>query len=164
MKKIIIAPDSFKGSLTSIEVANAIEEGIKKIIPSCDIVKLPIADGGEGTMDTLVTALGGKKIKIKAHNPLMRAIEVEYGLVENGKTAILEMAIVSGLTLLDKAEQNPSTTYPSEQLHLIFPKFSVIFYFFRINNMRQKFMYFVCGVISNICQDINHPLFRIDVV
>ena len=110
MKKIIIAPDSFKGSLTSIEVANAIEEGIKKIIPSCDIVKLPIADGGEGTMDTLVTALGGKKIKIKAHNPLMRAIEVEYGLVENGKTAILEMAIVSGLTLLDKAEQNPSTT------------------------------------------------------
>lgn len=65
---------------------------------------------------------------------------------------------------VQKIEDESITMYPSEQLHLIFPKFSVIFYFFRINNMRQKFMYFVCGVISNICQDINHPLFRIDVV
>ncbi len=110
MKKIIIAPDSFKGSLTSIEVANAIEEGIKKGITNCEIVKLPIADGGEGTMDTLVSALEGEKIKIKAHDPLMRPIEVEYGLVQNGKTAIIEMAIASGLTLLDIVEQNPSTT------------------------------------------------------
>lgn len=110
MKKIIIAPDSFKGSLTSIEVANAIEEGIKKIIPNCEIVKLPIADGGDGTMDTLVSALKGKKIKIKAHDPLMRPIKVEYGLVQNGKTAVIEMAIASGLTLLDIAEQNPSAT------------------------------------------------------
>lgn len=110
MKKIIVAPDSFKGSLTSIEVANAIEEGIKKVNPNCNIVKLPIADGGEGTMNTLVSALEGKKIKIKAHDPLMRPIEVEYGLVENGKIAIIEMATTSGLTLLNKEEQNPSTT------------------------------------------------------
>ncbi|NLA62991.1 MAG: glycerate kinase [Bacteroidales bacterium] len=110
MKKIIIAPDSFKGSLTSIEVANAIEEGIKNIIINCEIVKLPIADGGEGTMDTLVSALKGKKIKIKAHDPLMRPIKVEYGLVQNGKTAVIEMAIANGLTLLDIAEQNPSAT------------------------------------------------------
>lgn len=110
MKKIIIAPDSFKGSLTSIEVANAIEEGIKNVITNCEIVKLPIADGGEGTMDTLVSALKGKKIKIKAHDPLMRPIKVEYGLVQNGKTAVIEMAIANGLTLLDIAEQNPSAT------------------------------------------------------
>lgn len=110
MKKIIIAPDSFKGSLTSIEVANAIEEGIKNIITNCEIVKLPIADGGDGTMDTLVSALKGEKIKIKAHDPLMRPIKVEYGLVQSGKTAIIEMAIASGLTLLDIADQNPSTT------------------------------------------------------
>ena len=110
MKKIIIAPDSFKGSLTSIEVANAIEEGIKKGITNCEIVKLPIADGGEGTMDTLVSDLKGKKIKIKAHDPLMRPIKVEYGLVQNGKTAVIEMAIANGLTLLDIAEQNPSAT------------------------------------------------------
>lgn len=110
MKKIIVAPDSFKGSLTSIEAANAIEEGVKKVIPNCNIVKLPIADGGEGTMETLVSALNGEKIKIKAHDPLMRPIEVEYGVVESGKMAIIEMATTSGLTLLKKQEQNPSIT------------------------------------------------------
>ncbi|NLZ95203.1 MAG: glycerate kinase, partial [Bacteroidales bacterium] len=90
MKKIIIAPDSFKGSLTSMEVADAIEEGIKKVIPDCELVKTPIADGGEGTMETLVGALEGKKIKIKAHDPLMRPIEVEYGLLNDGKIAVIE--------------------------------------------------------------------------
>ena len=110
MKKIIIAPDSFKGSLTSVEVANAIELGIKRVAPNCEIVKLPIADGGDGTMDTLVSALGGKKIKIKVHDPLMRPIEAEYGLVKNGEAAVIEMATASGLTLLKKEEQNPSTT------------------------------------------------------
>ena len=110
MKKIIIAPDSFKGSLTSAEVANAIELGIKRVAPNCEIVKVPIADGGDGTMDTLVSALGGKKIKIKVHDPLMRPIEAEYGLVKNGGTAVIEMATASGLTLLSKEEQNPSTT------------------------------------------------------
>ena len=110
MKKIIIAPDSFKGSLTSVEVANAIELGIKRVAPNCEIVKVPIADGGDGTMDTLVSAFGGKKIKIKVHDPLMRPIEAEYGLVKNGETAVIEMATASGLTLLSKEEQNPSTT------------------------------------------------------
>lgn len=110
MKKIIIAPDSFKGSLTSVEVANAIELGIRRVAPNCEIVKVPIADGGDGTMDTLVSALGGKKIKIKVHDPLMRPIEAEYGLVKNGGTAVIEMATASGLTLLSKEEQNPSIT------------------------------------------------------
>ena len=62
MKKIIIAPDSFKGSLSAIEVADAIEKGIHNILPNCTIVKIPIADGGEGTMNTLVSAMKGKKI------------------------------------------------------------------------------------------------------
>lgn len=110
MKKIIIAPDSFKGSLSAVEVADAIEEGIKKVIPDCEIVKTPIADGGEGTMNTLVSALGGKKTKIIVHDPLMRPIEVEYGLVEDSKTAIIDMAIANGLTVLHKKEQNPATT------------------------------------------------------
>lgn len=110
MKKIIIAPDSFKGSLTSAEVANAIELGIRRVAPNCEIVKVPIADGGDGTMDTLVSALEGKKIKIKVHDPLMRPIEAEYGLVKNGETAVIEMATASGLTLLSKEEQNPSIT------------------------------------------------------
>ena len=110
MKKIIIAPDSFKGSLSAVEVADAIEEGIKKVIPDCEIVKTPIADGGEGIMNTLVSALGGKKTKIIVHDPLMRPIEVEYGLVEDSKTAIIDMAIANGLTVLHKKEQNPATT------------------------------------------------------
>lgn len=110
MKKIVVAPDSFKGSLSSTEVANAIEKGIKKVIPNCKVVKLPIADGGEGTMDTLVNALKGEKIKITVNDPLMRPVEVEYGLVQNGKTAIIEMATANGLTLLQKEEQDPSIT------------------------------------------------------
>ena len=110
MKKIVIAPDSFKGSLTSIEVADAIEEGIKKVIPNCETIKTPIADGGEGTMDTLVNALGGKKIKIQAHDPLMRSIEVEYGFVNNGRTAVIEMASINGITMLREEEQNPLLT------------------------------------------------------
>jgi glycerate kinase len=110
MKKIIISPDSFKGSLTSVEVSNAIEDGIKKVFPNCKTVKIPIADGGEGTMDTLVSAMNGKKIKVKVHDPLKRIIEVEYGLVNDGKTAVIEMATASGLTLLTKQEQDPSAT------------------------------------------------------
>ncbi|MFA5656835.1 MAG: glycerate kinase, partial [Dysgonamonadaceae bacterium] len=110
MKKIIIAPDSFKGSLTSIEVANAMEEGIKKVFPNCEIVKTAIADGGEGTTETLVNALNGEKVKVKVHDPLMRPIEVEYGLVDNGRTAVIEMAAASGITLLRKQEQNPAIT------------------------------------------------------
>jgi glycerate kinase len=115
MKKIVISPDSFKGSLSSIEVANAIEKGIHKVFPNCETVKIPIADGGEGTMETLVNAMNGAKVKVKAYDPLMRPIEVEYGLVneeltKNGKTAVIEMAIVNGLTLLSKEEQNPSST------------------------------------------------------
>ncbi len=110
MKKIIISSDSFKGSLTSIQVAKAIEEGIKKVFPNCETVKIPVSDGGEGTTDTLVNALNGEKVKVMVHDPLMRPIEVEYGLVDNGKTAVIEMAVASGITLLSKQEQNPSVT------------------------------------------------------
>lgn len=118
MKKIIIAPDSFKGSLSSIEVADAIEKGIHNILPNCTIVKIPIADGGEGTMNTLVSAMKGKKIKVNVHDPLMRCIEVEYGLVNNDKTAVIEMASASGITLLSKQEQNPvaTTTFGTGEL------------------------------------------------
>ena len=110
MKKIIISPDSFKGSLSSMEVAKAIEKGIKKVFPNCETIKIPIADGGEGTTDTLVHALNGEMINVIVHDPLMRPIEVEYGLVNDGNTAIIEMAAASGLTLLSNQEQNPSET------------------------------------------------------
>lgn len=110
MKKIIVAPDSFKGSLRSIEVADAIQVGIKQVIPDCKIIKTPIADGGEGTLDTIVNALKGEKVKVAAHDSHMRPIKVEYGLVDNGQIAVVEMAAINGITLLSKDEQNPSTT------------------------------------------------------
>lgn len=110
MKKIIISPDSFKGSLSSMEVADAIEMGVKNVFPNCETIKIPIADGGEGTTDTLVNALHGKMVKVKVNDPLMRPVEVEFGLVNDGNTAVIEMAAASGLTLLSSQERNPSAT------------------------------------------------------
>ena len=101
MRKIIIAPDSFKGSLTSTEVATAIEVGILRVFPNCEIVKIPVADGGEGTTDTLINALGGNKLKINVHDSLMRPIKAEYGILNDGLTAIIEMAAANGITLLN---------------------------------------------------------------
>lgn len=118
MKKIVIAPDSFKGSLTSIEVANAIAEGVKKVYPNCEIIKTPIADGGEGTLNTIVNALKGEKVKVNAHDSLMRSITAEYGLVNNGETAVIEVASINGITLLSEEEQNPliTTTYGTGEI------------------------------------------------
>ncbi|MDD2476971.1 MAG: glycerate kinase [Dysgonamonadaceae bacterium] len=118
MKKIIICPDSFKGSLSSMEVADAIEKGVKNVFPNCETTKIPIADGGEGTTDTLIHALNGERVNVKVSDPLMRPVEVEYGLVNDGNTAIIEMAAASGLTLLNNQEQNPSitTTYGTGEI------------------------------------------------
>lgn len=117
MKRIIIPPDSFKGSLTSTEVANAMEEGIKMVFPNCEIVKTAIADGGEGTTETLVNALSGEKVKVMVHDPLMRPIEVEYGLVNNGKTAVIEMAWVRLKSHLNNSK--PCLPVPSDRCRLI---------------------------------------------
>ena len=116
--KIAIAPDSFKGSLSATEVANAIEKGIKKVDKSIETVKIPMADGGEGTVESLVEATGGKYIKVKVNDPLMREIEAVYGILGDNKTAVIEMAQASGLPLLKKEERNPmkTTTYGTGEL------------------------------------------------
>lgn len=116
--KIAIAPDSFKGSLSATEVANAIEKGIKKVDINIETVKIPMADGGEGTVESLVEATGGKYIKVKVNDPLMREIEAVYGILGDNKTAVIEMAQASGLPLLKKEERNPmkTTTYGTGQL------------------------------------------------
>ena len=120
MKKIVIAPDSFKGSLTSLQVAQAIEEGIHMTLPSAHVIKIPVADGGEGTMHTLVDALHGIYTTCKVYNPLMREITAEYGIIKNSDsyTAIIDMASASGLTLLTEKERNPliTSTYGTGQL------------------------------------------------
>ncbi|WP_455585008.1 glycerate kinase family protein [Bacteroides sp.] len=120
MKKIVIASDSFKGSLSSLQVADAIEEGIYIELPEVQVIKIPVADGGEGTMQTLVDALHGDYVSCRVKDPLMRDITSSYGIVQRKgeSTAIIDMASASGITLLSEQERNPliTTTYGTGQL------------------------------------------------
>ncbi len=104
--KIVLAPDKFKGSLTGIEFCNAVEDGLKLILPHAKIIKLPLADGGDGTIEILDYHLKGMRIKIKANDPLFRKIKVSYLYIESSKTAFVEMAEASGMRLLTNEEQN----------------------------------------------------------
>jgi glycerate 2-kinase len=116
--KIVIAPDSFKGSLTAKQVGDAIAAGVRKALPDSDIVIKPMADGGEGTLQCLVDATGGKILQATVKNPLGRQITVEFGILGDGKTCVIEMAAASGLYLIDASERNPlvTTTYGFGQL------------------------------------------------
>src|SRR5689334_20640478 len=108
--KILICPDKFKGSLTASEVCDAAEDGIRKKFPDAEITKLPLADGGEGTMQILTKFFHGDIIKTKVHGPLFEVIECEYGIDRNNKTAFIEMASASGLQLIEKGKRNPLET------------------------------------------------------
>lgn len=108
---VVIAIDSFKGCITSLEAGNAAADGIKKAIPDADITILPIADGGEGTTDALSSGLGGRIKEISVTGPIGDKVVVKYGIIKN--TAIMEMAQSSGLTLVPLNKRNPmhTTTY-----------------------------------------------------
>lgn len=110
MKKIIVASDSFKGSLSSAEVAAAVAEGVRDVYPECKVVCLEAGDGGEGTSGALMKALGGSVVGCKVHDPLMRPIIADYGISADGRTAVIDMAAASGLTLLCTEERNPLLT------------------------------------------------------
>jgi glycerate 2-kinase len=116
--KIVIAPDSFKGSLTAAKVADCIESGIRMVYENIDIIKIPMADGGEGTVEAMVSATGGKIVNVKVKDPLMRDIEAYFGMLGDNKTAVIEMASASGLPLLKKEERNPllTSTYGTGEL------------------------------------------------
>ncbi|GHT27874.1 glycerate kinase [Bacteroidia bacterium] len=118
MKKIVVASDSYKGSVSSLEVALSAEAGIRKVLPDCEVVKVPVADGGEGTIDALVSAMDGTIISCRVHDPLMNNIQAEYGILGDGKTAVIEMAAASGLTLVPVEKRNPllTTTYGTGEL------------------------------------------------
>ena len=120
MRKIVVASDSFKGSLTSLQVADAIEAGIHLELPDVQVVKVPVADGGEGTMQTLVDTLHGEYVTCQVYDPLMRTITSSYGIIrQKGKdTAIIDMASASGITLISEKERDPfiTTTYGTGQL------------------------------------------------
>lgn len=108
MRKIVIACDSYKGCLSSSEVARAAAEGVVEVYPDCEIVRLAVADGGEGTVDALVETLGGHLECAEVSDPLGRPVKAVYGVA--GDLAIIESAAACGLTLLTKEERNPLIT------------------------------------------------------
>lgn len=115
---ITLAFDSFKGSLTSEEVAQAFQEGLHSVQPHCSVRKAYIADGGEGTANALMHTLEGTWVETEVQDPLGRPISAQYGIIDDGHTAIIEMASASGLTLLKEDERNPlkTSTYGTGQL------------------------------------------------
>lgn len=118
LKKVVIAPDSFKESLSALEVAEAIERGFRQIFPQVQYVKLPMADGGEGTVDSMVAATGGEIVRVTVTGPLGQPVQAFYGLLGEGETAVIEMAAASGLHLAPKAQRDPrmTTSYGTGEL------------------------------------------------
>ena len=108
--KIILAPDSFKGNLTSMEVAEAMETGIERVLPGADCIKIPMADGGEGTVQSLLDAVGGELISCKVTGPAGQSVTAGYGMLADNSTAVIEMAAASGLTLVSGKTMNPLRT------------------------------------------------------
>lgn len=111
--KVLIAMDSFKGSLSSIESSTAIAAGIKEVYPHADIEVLPLADGGEGTVEALVNATDGTLVTIPVTGPLNETVKATYGILGDGKTAVIEVAEACGLPLVPYGERNPlkATSY-----------------------------------------------------
>lgn len=118
--KIILAPDSFKGNLTSLQVATAFEKGIKRVLPKANCIKVPMADGGEGTVQSLVDATGGRFIRKRVTGPTGKPVSARYGMLADGETAVIEMAEASGLPLVSGKQMNPlkTTTYGTGELVL----------------------------------------------
>ena len=116
--KIVIAPDSFKGSLTALQVSDAVEQGFNRIFPNAQIEKVPMADGGEGTVQSLVDATGGQLLTESVTDPLGGRVEANYGILGDGVTAVIEMAAASGLPLVPIGKRNPmlTTTYGTGEL------------------------------------------------
>lgn len=116
--KIVVAIDSFKGSLTSIEAGQAAIDCIHSFFPNCQTELIPIADGGEGMLAVMMSTSKGHILSLEAHNPCMEKITTSYGISLDGKTAFIEMANISGLPLIKKEQQNPmkTTTFGTGEL------------------------------------------------
>ena len=111
--RIVIAPNAFKGSLSALEAATAIGEGVRIAAPDAELVLVPIADGGDGTVDALVQATQGERRSRRVRGPLGDSVDAEYGLIDGGSTAVIEMAKAAGLALVppDKRDPRVTTTY-----------------------------------------------------
>ena len=118
MKRVVVASDSFKGCLSSLQVADAVEAGVKSVCPSCEVVKLSVADGGEGTVQALATAMNGEIVTVLVKDPLGREVSASYAMIREKGTAVIEVSAASGLTLLSPQERNPlaASSYGSGQI------------------------------------------------
>ena len=117
MKKVVIVPDSFKGTLSATEVCNTVSSYLKEKYPDLEVIQIPVADGGEGTVDALLTAMGGEKIYCSAKSPLGRDMITFYGILNNG-TAVIEMAQASGITIERANDAMKASSYGTGQLIL----------------------------------------------
>ena len=116
--RIVVAPDSYKGSASAVAVAQAMERGIHQVFPTAEVCKVPIADGGEGTVEALVTATQGQFRQTPVIGPLGQPVTAQWGILGDGKTAVIEMAAASGLPLLTPEQRNPrlTTTFGTGEL------------------------------------------------
>jgi glycerate kinase len=117
MKKIVLIPDSFKETMSSIEICNIMKQSILSHFPECETVSIPVADGGEGSVDCFLNAMGGERVAVKVSGPFFNQVDSFYGLVDGGKTAVIEMAACAGLPLAE-GNKNPmlTTTFGVGQL------------------------------------------------
>ncbi|MDR3145250.1 MAG: glycerate kinase [Treponema sp.] len=112
MKKFILIPDSFKGTMSSAQICGIIEEGIRAYYPQAEVISIPVADGGEGSVDAFLTAVGGAKVSVPAKGPYMEDIKGFYGIINGGATAVIEMAACAGLPLVGgNLHPEQTTTY-----------------------------------------------------
>lgn len=117
-KRFVLAPDSFKGSMTAKDVCEAMELGIRRAIPDAECIHVPMADGGEGTVQSLVDATGGKLVEKQVTGPLGAPVTAYYGILGDGHTAVIEMAAASGIQHVTRETMNPwiTTTYGTGEL------------------------------------------------
>ena len=118
MKRVVVASDSFKGSLSSLQVADAVEAGVRSVCPSCEVVKLSVADGGEGTVQALSAAMNGEIVSVMVKDPIGRDVSASYAVIREIDTAVIEVSAASGLMLLSPQERSPliASSYGSGQL------------------------------------------------
>ena len=109
MEKFIVIPDSFKGTLSSTTICDVIAQGIRCYYPNSDIYAIPVADGGEGSVCCFLNALGGREIEVTVNGPYLTPCQSFYGILADGKTAVIEMAAASGLPMVE-GNKNPALT------------------------------------------------------
>src|SRR2546421_5895284 len=116
--KVVVAPNAFKGTLTASQAAVAIARGVREVFPDAEVVEVPVADGGDGTVEALVSAKQGEYRTARVEGPLGDPVEARYGLIDSGRTAVVEMATASGLALISDNRRDPrrASTYGFGQL------------------------------------------------